>query len=408
MTKRYTTLLSPLLIVLISGCTGTIIPNQSQKDGQASYEASFEYTRPSESSTTNERIITPQERTTPPNEKTIGPEPTGPEPTGPEPTGPEPTGPEPTVRDAGPEPTLPDTPKQPDHSVTPEPTVELPPEPPPTGSCNALSAISGSKSWTIKHDGVTRTFTVYIPKSYKPTQRTPIVLNFHGVNSNAWQQQFISDMNAVADKKGFITVHPEGRSNSWNGGLCCSPASSLLKSKDVDFVRKMLDYIEGKLCIDKKRVFAAGLSNGAYMAYRLACELSDRIAAVSPVAGLLLSSPCKPVRPISVIAFHGTSDAIVPYNGYPLIGWISVPNSVKHFYTHNKCNSAPQQVFKKGDTTCEEYSGCQAGTKVRLCTTQGGGHTWPGGFPVPGLGKTTKDINASETMWTFFQQHPLP
>ena len=297
--------------------------------------------------------------------------------------------------------------------IAEEPTPEPSPEPQPkdtpdeTNDCEGLDAITGTKFWSIYHNLTPRPFTVYIPPQYKPNKSMPVVLNFHGIGSNPAQQQIISGMDSLAKEKGFITIHPQGVGNSWNGGLCCSPASSPMFVNDVGFVRAMLDYVEKKLCVDKKRIFATGLSNGAYMTYRLACELSDRIAAVAPVAGLLVASSCKPKRPISVMAFHGTGDAIVPYAGYPLLGWNSVQSSVDHFVKHNECQTAANRIFEKDDTHCDQYDGCKDNTAVTLCTTKNGGHTWPSGFPIPGFGITTRDIDATKEMWKFFQKHPL-
>jgi polyhydroxybutyrate depolymerase len=329
---------------------------------------------------------------------------------------PVPPSPEPPPTEAS---TQPEPPVVPDQRVGPEPPVvpdvrppvpEPSPEPPPVGVCQGKAQKSGETTWSLKHDGVTRTFTVYIPPQYNGSTPLPVVLNFLGLNMSASTQKLLTDMNTEAGKRGFIVVHPNGRGipQSWNGGLCCSPASSLLKSKDVDFTRAMLDELEKKLCINTKRIYATGISNGAYMAYRLGCELSNRIAAIAPVAGILLTSPCQPKRPLSVIAFHGTADAIVPFEGRKIIGWPYVQDSIDFWVKHNGCAKSPKRMFNKGDTYCDEYSGCKGGTKVRLCVTKSGGHTWPGGFPVPGLGKTTKDINATQVGWQFMSQHQLP
>lgn len=311
---------------------------------------------------------------------------------------------------SGPERVSQSEPVLPDVSTLPEPSAPPERREPPQSTCSGKGQKSGVFEWSLKHDGVTRKFTVFIPPQYNGSKLLPVMLNFHGLSMSGGTQELLTGMHAQAAKSGFIAVHPNGRGipQSWNGGLCCSPASSLLKSKDVDFVRKVLDMIESKLCVDKKRIYATGISNGAYISYRLACELSDRIAAIAPVAGIQLISPCRPKRPMSVIAFHGTADAIVPFEGRKIIGWPSVQDSVGFWVKHNGCRPQPKQVFSKGDTTCNEYSGCQGGTRVRLCVTKGGGHTWPGGFPVPGLGVTTKDINATEVGWSFLSQSSLP
>ena len=115
--------------------------------------------------------------------------------------------------------------------------------------------------------------------------------------------------------EGFIAVHPKGGGNTWNAGLCCGEAMTA-KVDDVGFVAAMLDELEARFCVDTDRVFACRLSNGGFISHRLACELSERIAAIAPVAGTNVTSPCAPSQPVSVIHFHGTADTLVPYNGF--------------------------------------------------------------------------------------------
>ncbi len=322
--------------------------------------------------------------------------------------------PEPSGSEAGTENSPSEPPATPDGSVpeAPAPPESSGPEPKPSPTCQGLSVMqAGEQKWTLKHDGVTRRFNVDIPPQYDPTKPMPLVLNFHGLSSNAWQQKLLSKMTDLAKKEGFLVVYPEGRGvpQSWNAQKCCTPASSVLKSKDVDFVKKMLDNLESKLCIDKRRIFSTGMSNGAFMTYRLACELSDRIAAFAPVAGTLLTDPCKPKRPIPLLVFNGTSDTLVPYSGSKVLGFPSVEDSMVFWAKHNGCDPKPGRTFDKDDTYCNTYNNCTNNVQLTLCTTKNGGHTWPGGFPIPiVLGKTTKAIIATDEMWTFFKKHPLP
>src|SRR5581483_1221143 len=138
----------------------------------------------------------------------------------------------------------------------------------------------------------------------------PVVLAFHGGGSNAMQMADFCGLNAKADGAGFIVAYPEGsgrlaRDHTWNGGNCCGYAMEQ-KVDDVGFVRVLLDDLAWRARIDTKRVYATGMSNGAVMAYRLASELADRIAAIAPVAGPMGTATCKPSRPVSVMHFHGT------------------------------------------------------------------------------------------------------
>jgi polyhydroxybutyrate depolymerase len=269
----------------------------------------------------------------------------------------------------------------------------------------AAPASPGNLDLTIMSGGQQRAAHVHIPTGYDGTKPTPVLLNFHGRMTTAADQELISGTTPKADKAGFIVVYPSGIGETWNAGLCCGDAMSM-NIDDVGFTRDLLDTLESKLCVDKKRVFSTGLSNGAFMSDRLGCELSDRIAAIAPVAGQLLTTTCSQSRPMPVIEFHGTSDPIVSYTG--AVGMPSVEDAVKGWAMRNGCGTTPMQTYSMGDATCNTYSGCMSNADVTLCTIQDGGHTWPGGFPIPGLGKTSTSINATDAMWDFFSKHAMP
>lgn len=263
-----------------------------------------------------------------------------------------------------------------------------------------------------------RTALVHVPRDYDPEKGTTLVLNFHGFTSDAAQQAILSRMNRASEKRNFIVVYPQGLGRSWNAGACCGQAW-VDAVDDVAYVRALLDELEESYCIDTKRVFATGMSNGGFFSHRLACEVSDRIAAIAPVAGVYgsPSSACKPKRPVPVLELHGTWDPLVPYSGgLPLvrldipapISFPSVAKTVTDWKNRNGCSAGPTTTFANGDTDCVTWSGCDDDADVVLCTTRRGGHTWPGGVPVPVLGKTTTALDATETMLTFFASHPMP
>jgi len=274
-------------------------------------------------------------------------------------------------------------------------------------SCNGLRPQPLDADWTIQSGGMARVAHVHVPASYDPTRPIPVVLNFHGYTSDGTQQELLSNMIAKADAAGFVAVHPEGYHNSWNAGACCGDAASM-KLDDVQFVRDLLDALEHDVCVDAKRVYATGMSNGGFLSHRLACELSDRIAAVAPVAGVLGISSCTPGRPVPVMHFHGTADMLVPYDGDPSLGFPSVPDTFAGWQQRDGCIGSPVQTFSQGDSQCHTYEQCAGGVEVTLCTVTGGGHTWPGGTPVPSLGWTTPYLSATDAMWAFFVAHPMP
>jgi polyhydroxybutyrate depolymerase len=256
--------------------------------------------------------------------------------------------------------------------------------------------------WSLDVGGRARRFAVHVPAGYDPSIPTPVVIDLHGRNSNASQQMLVSGMRSKADRAGFIAVHPEGVEQTWNAGICCGAAMSE-DVDDVAFVDALLDELERELCVDAGRVFATGLSNGGYMAHRLACDLADRIAAIAPVAGPNGTVPCTPSRPVSVLHFHGTNDGIVPYEGFG--GFFSVPDTMREWAARDGCRGESEVYLTTGDVRCERWMGCRLGTSVELCTIDGGGHQWPGGTTIPGLGNNTGDIDATDAMWTFFEAH---
>ncbi len=285
-----------------------------------------------------------------------------------------------------------------------------PGEMPQAATCSGKSAAALDEDFTIMVGSLMRSYKVHTPASYKPETRTPLVLNFHGLGSNATQQEFFSNMIKASDAEGFIAVHPEGTGTtrqSWNAGACCD-AAAMTGVDDVGFVKAMLDKLEADRCVDAARIYSTGMSNGGFMSHRLACELSDRIAAVAPVAGVNGMVTCNPTRPVPVMHFHGTMDMLVPYGGMPSYGFPPVDQMIGAWATRDACTDQPKETFMKGDATCMGRSACGDGAEVILCTIDGGGHTWPGGFPVASLGKTSTDLDATSAMWAFFKKHPMP
>lgn len=273
-------------------------------------------------------------------------------------------------------------------------------------------------------DGMKRYFTLHLPASYNRERPAPVVLNFHGGGGNSKTQRHISGMNATADRNGFIAVYPQGTNKkgklvkgyTWNGGGCCGWAQEN-RIDDVKFTAALLDALQAEFSIDTKRVYATGISNGAIMSYRLACELADRIAAIAPVAGPMEMQTCTPSRPVSVINFHGERDEFAPYTGgsgkRSLKGqkFNSVENTLKRWQQIlglEKTN--PEVVHVTENVSSTAYRSRRA--EYVLYTIREGGHTWPGGkFGFLGkrfLGEMNMEISANEIMWDFFQRHHLP
>jgi polyhydroxybutyrate depolymerase len=275
-------------------------------------------------------------------------------------------------------------------------------------TCSGKPTPGSDETWAVKSSGVTRLIDVHVPPSYDPTQTTPLVLNFHGFTSDAIQEALWSLMNVKADKEGFVVMYPFGTGTplSWNAGACCGTAA-LTGVDDIQFVRDILGAASNRLCIDPSRVYATGMSNGGFLSHRIGCELADRFAAIAPVAGVLGVPTCTPSRPMPVLEFHGTLDPLVPWGGNPLIGFQPVMDTFQGWATRNGCTGDSVQTYSHGDASCQTYQQCNGSADVTLCKIAGGGHTWPGGTPVPALGWTSYDINATDEIWTFFASHHL-
>jgi polyhydroxybutyrate depolymerase len=258
----------------------------------------------------------------------------------------------------------------------------------------------------LSSSGGLRWFALHVPPGYAGAP-TALVLNFHGFTSDPIQEAILSGMNAAADRRGILVAYPAGLVRSWNAGACCG-SSALLNVRDVAFAADVIDTVAREYCVDRRRVYATGMSNGGFLSHRLACELSERIAAVAPVAGVLGVLKCAPQRPVPVMSFHGVLDGLVPLLGNPLLGFAAVRPTYQSWSQRSGCGGAEVTTYQKGDSSCVTRPGCRGGSESTLCISNLGGHTWPGGFPVPVLGHTTRDMNATEMMLDFFERHPMP
>jgi polyhydroxybutyrate depolymerase len=297
------------------------------------------------------------------------------------------------------------------------------------GACSGKTGMSGDSVPTLMSGGMARSFRLHVPPSYDPTALTPLVLNFHGLTATAEIQEGVSEMDTTADAHGFIVAYPEGIDEAFNAGICCSQFTGLLtggdgKSYDDEgFTTAILAQLESDYCIDPKRVYSTGISNGALFSYRLACDMAGTFAAIAPVAGSLPvdAGACNPTRAVPVLETHGMADPLIPFDGGPppilgLLGGIfvtfeSVPDTLAFWERVDGTSGAtPSTVYTNGDVTCQLWAAAGAGqADVELCAISDGGHTWPGGgMQNPLYGKVSTDLNASENIAKFFEAHPMP
>lgn len=270
-------------------------------------------------------------------------------------------------------------------------------------ACDGDGLGPGDHTVTLMHGGKMRSALVHVPQSYDPFSPTPLVLNFHGLTSNAGQQVFFSGMNLTSDAEGFVVAYPEGINSSWNAGACCGDAMNQ-QIDDVGFVRALVEDLEALLCVDERRIYATGMSNGGFMSHRLACEAADVFAAAAPVSATMVLGQCAPSRPIPVMMFNGTADSLVFYDGglYP-----SAPKTFADWGDRDLCVGAPVVSKQVGATTCELYESCADDVQVAFCTHEGMGHCWPGNAFCP-IGQANTDLDANAEMWAFFSKFALP
>jgi len=253
-----------------------------------------------------------------------------------------------------------------------------------------------------------RTYRVHFPPGYPDGGTYPVVLMLHGYLEDGDQFETISQMTPAADEAGYVVVYADGRSSSWNAGSCCG-SSSASEVDDLGFVDAMIDELTSTYCIDPRRVYAAGFSNGGMLSHRLACERSDRIAAIGPTSGTIAIELCAPTRPVPVMHTHGTDDFVVPWDGGGLGNASSVDETIDIWLERNGCfDDEPVTVYENGDASCVAFGGCTDDAEVRLCTIQGGGHQWPGGESAGPGGDLSDDLQTSEELLRFFDDHVLP
>lgn len=307
--------------------------------------------------------------------------------------------------------------------------------------CLPLSASSLGASWapgdhslTLKHNDRERSAIVHVPARVSEKSVLPVVLNFHGGGGHGASEQQYSLMDRLADRENFIAVYPNGTGRlgekllTWNAGSCCAYAA-LNNIDDVGFVRALILELAQKLPIDRRRVFATGMSNGGMMAHRLAAQASDLIAAVAPVAGGMVLpriETSKTSRAVPIMHFHSVDDPRALYGGglglpFPMsksqVFHPNIDQLIAKWVNHDGCAAEPVVADRRTGrdarghaATKYVYSNCRDGVEVVLWKLTGAGHVWPGGKQKVMerlLGPSTDIIDANQEMWNFFPRFSL-
>lgn len=270
---------------------------------------------------------------------------------------------------------------------------------------------------TIRVGAIDRTYRIFRPPGLSTSRAVPLVVMLHGGFGTGAQAEQSYGWDAEAQQHGFVVVYPDGVGKSWNAGGCCGSAKRN-NIDDVGFINQLLRQVIIDEHIDPNRMYVTGISNGAMMAYRLACELPNTFAAIGPVAGTMVAG-CAAAAKTSVMHIHGLDDKNVPFNGgigskgfewVVKVNYPSVPSVIARWRTIDQCG--PESSSTSGPVVTTTARGAD-GTAVTLITIAHAGHQWPGGQPPAPWAKRLLDkpstaLNATDTLWRFFQQHTLP
>lgn len=278
------------------------------------------------------------------------------------------------------------------------------------------------------HEGTVRHYDIYVPESYDEETAMPLVMLLHGRGSTGEIMRRLTEMDRFAEEHGFIAVYPDGIAREWNYTRG-QPWVADNPTDDTEFLTLLVEHLQTKYTIDTGRVYVAGLSNGGFMAQRLACEAPDTFAAFGAVAATGftgLPELCSDTAPVPVMLIHGTADTIVPWAGHAVdagggqVFYISLPapETLTFWAAHNGCNPDFAQETIEADSAADDTqvrlftdAGCEARGAVTFYAVLGGGHTWPGVSVAStnraALGRSTTIFHASDVLWQFFAQHTL-
>jgi len=287
-------------------------------------------------------------------------------------------------------------------TIKPHHTLELTPAVP---TSTATSKPHHIESGRFEFEDLEREYLLFIPESYSESEEYPLVIYLHSRGFTAEHNMDRTQLNPVADRNDFLVVYPRAINLVWNSGNGDRIGRSTPDVNDVGFIDALIDILSTNYSIDPDRIYVAGWSNGGFMAYKLACQLSHRIAAIASVAGVLSDSTlaeCNPLRPVPILHIHGTTDKWVPIDGCE--GWNSVDQTLSYWVAFNDCSKTITTKLKDLDTTDyltvekTSYFDCTNNSSVIFYKRIGGGHGWP---------SAVHGLVASEEVWNFFKDYRL-
>jgi polyhydroxybutyrate depolymerase len=285
-------------------------------------------------------------------------------------------------------------------AITTAPSPDGGADGPPPVTCPSPALSPGETTRTLQVDGVNRSYVLHVPASYDGNKPVPLVLDFHPLTSSGAKERASSPYPAVTDPEGAVMAFPTGLAGpsgatAWEIGPCCVAADV----DDVAFAKALVVQASTMVCVDPKRVYAVGFSMGGGMAHYLGCHAADVFAAVAPASFDLLEETvggCQPPRPVTVIAFRGSADTLVPYAGGASavipgmpVTFLGAQGTFEAWAAIDRCTGSPSTPDANG---CSTYAACQGGVEVVLCTKQGGG----------------QELGNAGIAWPVLKRHPMP
>jgi len=290
--------------------------------------------------------------------------------------------------------------------------------PPPPLPSPGVTTPSGTTTYSVNVNGTNRTYNLHIPPNLDRSQAAPLLVELHGGGGNASGMEKLTGFFDLADRDGFVVAAPNALNKAWSDGRETTDTQS--GGDDVAFMRALLDQVATQVAIDPARIYFTGMSNGAIMSGRLACELSDRIAAFAQVAGtasVSVAGSCDPGRAVPILEIHGTADPLVPYDGgtvAPILGGrgdvVGVDAWASFWVANNQVSETPATTSLGSDTTIRTWKGSSPQQDLVFYRIDGAGHTWPDGnqyLPRLIIGSTSHSFDATEVIWQFLSEHRL-
>jgi polyhydroxybutyrate depolymerase len=262
------------------------------------------------------------------------------------------------------------------------------------------SLTAGDFKLTLQHGGRARSYLLHVPSGLAAGTALAVVIDLHGAGGSGSQQKGMSGFSALSDKKKFLAVFPDGVDGYWNVDDTCCGTAGKEKVDDTGFLKAIITKLKTDTCIDSKRVYVSGFSNGGGLAHRMGCDAADVIAAIAPMATDLRTQPCKPARPISMLEIRGLADSLEPYEG-GLVGpaggqYIAVgaKASLKLWADINLCTGTTGSFEKY----CERYTQCGNSVEAALCSLPNVDHSPYG---------NSLNFDVASIAWSMFERQPM-